>query len=95
MPAYVVASYRVTDPDGYGSYPEEATKTLAAAGAEVIAVDLNTEVIEGEGYPVTVILKFESKDAMKAWYNSPEYQAVKGMRTENAEGTMVLVEGMA
>jgi uncharacterized protein (DUF1330 family) len=52
-------------------------------------------VIEGDAHPVTVILKFESKDAMKAWYNSPEYQAVIGLRTDNSEGSMVLIDGSA
>ena len=95
MAAFVVANYRVTDPEGYGSYPAHAQETLAKAGAEVIAVDLNSEAIEGEPNPVTVILKFESKDAMKAWYNSPEYQAAIGLRTDNSVGTMVLIEGPA
>lgn len=52
------------------------------------------EVMEGEPNPVTVILKFPSKDAMKAWYNSPEYQAVIGLRTDNSEGTMVVIDGI-
>ena len=92
MTAYVVANYIVNNPEGFESYPPAAQETLAAAGGEVIAVDMNSEVMEGEAYPVTVILKFESKEAMKAWYNSPEYQAVIGLRTDNADGTMVLIE---
>lgn len=95
MSAYVVANYQVTNPEGFESYAPAAQQTLAAAGAEVVAVDLNSEVIEGDLYPVTVILKFESKEAMKAWYNSEEYQAVIGLRTDNAEGSMVLLDGPA
>ena len=95
MSAYVVANYQVTNPEGFESYAPAAQQTLAAAGAEVIAVDLNSEVIEGDLYPVTVILKFESKEAMKAWYNSEEYQSVIGLRTDNAEGSMVLLDGPA
>ena len=94
MSAYVVANYKVTNPEGFGPYAQGAQETLAAHGAEVIAVDLDSEVVEGEPYPVTVILKFESKEAMKNWYNSPEYQAVIGLRTDNSEGTMVLLQGM-
>jgi len=94
MSAYLVATYRVTNPEGYGPYPDAASETLASAGAEGIAIDMDTDVMEGEGYPITVILKFESKDAIKAWYTSPEYQAVKGLRTDNTEGSIVLVEGL-
>ena len=50
--------------------------------------------MEREPNPVNVILKFPSKDAMKAWYNSPEYQAVIGLRTDNSEGTMVVIDGI-
>lgn len=94
MSAYVIANYRVTNPEAFEPYAAAASETLVRAGAEVVAVDLDTEVIEGESCPVTVILRFPSKDAMKAWYNSPDYQAVIGLRTENAEGTLVLVNGM-
>jgi uncharacterized protein (DUF1330 family) len=95
MAAFVVANYQVTNPEGFGAYPEAATKTLDAAGAEVVAVDLNSEIIEGNSNSVTVILKFESKDAMKAWYNSPEYQEIIGLRTDNSEGSMVVIDGPA
>ncbi len=93
MPAYIVANYTVTNPGGYGDYPQKATETLVAHGAEVVAVDLNSEVLEGKPQPVTVILRFGSKEAAKAWYDSPEYQAIIGLRANNSEGTMVLIEG--
>lgn len=94
MAAYVIANYEVTNPDAFAPYPAAATETLQAHGAEIIAVDMNSEILEGDAKPVTVILKFASKDAMKKWYNSPEYQAIIGLRTDNAEGSMVLVESL-
>ena len=92
MAAYVVANYNVTNPQGFEPYPLAATGTLDAHGAEVVAVDLNSEAVEGEPGKVTVILKFSSKEAMKKWYDSPEYQDIIGLRTDNSEGTMVLLE---
>ena len=44
--------------------------------------------------PQTVIIKFESTDAAKAWYNSSEYQAVVGKRLEATSGFAVLSESM-
>ena len=41
---------------------------------------------------MTVILKFASKAAAMAWYNSPEYQAIKHHRIDNTEGTAVVVD---
>ena len=92
MTAYFLASYRITDPAGYESYVSAVMPTLQAHGCEVIAADNASQVIEGEPNAVTVILKFASKEAAMAWYVSPEYQAIKHHRTDNTEGTAVLVD---
>ncbi|MDT8398507.1 MAG: DUF1330 domain-containing protein [Pseudomonadales bacterium] len=92
MAAYIVANYRITRPEAFQAYPAAASPTLQAHGAEVLAIDINSEVIEGEPAPVTVVLKFASKDAAKAWYNSPEYQQALPYRTDNSEGFMVLLD---
>ena len=44
--------------------------------------------------PQTVIIKFESTEAAKAWYNSPEYQAVVGKRLEATDGFAVISQSM-
>jgi uncharacterized protein (DUF1330 family) len=93
MSAYVVVSYRVTHPEGFAPYAPAAIPTLMAHGAEVIVADSASHAIEGAPGDRTVILKFASKEAAMAWYNSPEYQAVIKLRTDNSEGTMVLVDG--
>ena len=92
MSAYFIASYRITDPAGYEPYVPAVIPTLQAHGCEVLAADYTSQAIEGEPNAVTVILKFASKAAALAWYNSPEYQAIKHLRTDNTEGTAVLVD---
>ena len=37
MAAYLIANYRITNPESYGAYPSAALATLAAHGAEVLA----------------------------------------------------------
>ena len=91
-PAYFIASYRITDPAGYASYVPAVMPTLLAADCEVLAADYASQVIEGAPGEVTIILKFASREAALAWYNSPEYQAIKHLRTDNSEGTAVLVD---
>jgi len=93
MAAYFVANYRVTNPEGYANYVPVVGPTLAAHGAEVLAADSAGEVVEGEPRDVTVVLKFASKEAARAWYNSPEYQDVVHFRTDNSEGHAVIVDG--
>ncbi len=94
MSVFVVGQGRVEDPEKLNQYAQAAGPTVMAAGGKVIANDASSEVVEGEPPgPRTVILEFESKEAFRAWYDSPEYQAILGMRLEAAPGTLVVAEG--
>jgi uncharacterized protein (DUF1330 family) len=84
--AYVVANYRVTNPESYEAYPSAVGPILAAHGAEILVADLESEVSEGEAGPVTVVLKFPTMEAARAFYDSPEYREIIHLRTDNTEG---------
>ena len=92
MTAYFIASYRITNPAGYEPYVPAVIPTFPAHQCEVLAADYASQAIEGAPNAVTVILKFASKAAAMAWYNSPEYQAIKHHRIDNTEGTAVVVD---
>jgi uncharacterized protein (DUF1330 family) len=95
MAAYFIAQYVVKDPKLYGEYQAAGAPTIAAAGGEVVAFDVAAETIEGTPPgPTTVIVKFESSEAAKAWYESPEYQAALPKRLEATEGFAVLSQSM-
>jgi len=79
MAAYLVANFRITDEDGMQKYREEVIPQLMKAGCEFVASG-DGEAAEGFPAPVVVILKFESMETGKKWYNSPEYQAIKHLR---------------
>jgi uncharacterized protein (DUF1330 family) len=93
MAGYFVANYRITNQAGYKEYLAAAGPSLAAHGAERVIVDRDCELLEGSAREVTVVLRFPSKAAAKAWYDSPEYQAIVHLRTDNSEGIAVLAEG--
>ncbi len=95
MSAYLVANYRITNPDGYAAYPPAVAPTLEPFGGELVIADFDSEAIEGRPSPVTIVVKFPSKEAAKAWYQSDEYQAVVNLRTDNTEGFVVFVDGVA
>ena len=95
MSAYLVANYRITNPDGYAAYPPAVAPTLEPFGGELVIADFASEAIEGQPLPVTIAVKFPSKEAAKAWYQSDEYQAVVNLRTDNTEGFVVFVDGVA
>ncbi len=92
MAAYLVANYRITKAESYGAYPPAVMPTLAAHGVEVLVADYESEVVEGQPSSVTIVLKFASKEAARAWYDSPEYQEIVHLRTDNSEGFLVFAD---
>ena len=92
MAAYLVANYRVTNPEAYQAYPPAVLPTLKQHGAQLLVADFNGESLEGEPAPVTVVVKFASKEALRAWYDSPEYQDIAHLRKDNTEGNLVCVD---
>jgi uncharacterized protein (DUF1330 family) len=93
MAGYFVANYTITNQAEYQKYLESVGPSLAAHGAERVVVDRDSELLEGTAGKVTVVLRFATKAAAQAWYESPEYQAVVHLRTDNVEGVGVIAEG--
>ena len=94
MSAYLVSNFAITNQDGYQLYLQMVRKTLMDHGAEVLAADYTSEALEGTPGPVTVVMKFASKEAAKGWHESPEYQAIIHHRLDNTDkGMGILCEG--
>ena len=95
MPAYFIAQYVVNDRDTYQDYAQGAGPTIAKYGGEMVAFDVAAETIEGEPPgPQTVVLKFESVEKVREWYDSADYQAVVGKRLASTTGFAVLSKDM-
>ena len=93
MSAYLVYNYTITDPEKYGAYPPAAMPTLADHDVEVLVADYESEAKEGSPAPVTVVLRFASKEAAMAWYESSAYQSIAHHRTDNTDGVVILCDG--
>ncbi len=95
MAAYFIAQYVVKDPKLYREYQLAAGQTIQASGGELVAFDVAAETIEGTPPgPQTVIVKFESVEAAKAWYRSSGYQTVVGKRLAATQGFAVIAQSM-
>ena len=95
MAAYFIAQYVVNDPKLYREYQAAAAPTIQACGGEVVVFDVAAETIEGTPPGRhTVIVKFESTKAAKAWYESPGYQAAVGKRLASTDGFAVISQSM-
>ena len=91
MAAYIICSYDIADPKGYERYVPGVVPLLQKHGAEVLVADYDSKVLEGEKRGVYVVLRFESEKAALAWYNDPEYEAVRKFRLNSSRhGSMVL-----
>ncbi|MCP3988771.1 MAG: DUF1330 domain-containing protein [Actinomycetia bacterium] len=87
MAGYFVLHTRWHTLDRLDEYQRGAQTSLAEYGAKSLVYDVRPEVVEGESnLAATVILEFADLETAKAWYNSPGYQAVLGIRLQASEG---------
>ena len=93
MAGYFVANYTITNQAGYQQYLAAVGPTLEAHGAERVVVDRACDPLEGSAGQVTVVLRFATKAAATAWYQSPDYQAIVHLRTDNTDGVGAIAEG--
>jgi uncharacterized protein (DUF1330 family) len=95
MAVYVVAQSRIENPEMLAEYVSGALPTIMSHGGRVIAFDETPQSIEGEiEHPRTVIVEFESEEAFRGWYDSPEYQEILPKRLNAAPGTLIVATGL-
>lgn len=94
-PAYVVMiRERMTDPAEFAQYQQMAPKARGDHNIVPLAFYGPQQVLEGPPAEGTVVLKFDSVDAARAWYDSPAYQEALAHRLKGAEYRVIVVEGI-
>jgi uncharacterized protein (DUF1330 family) len=95
MTAYLIADIEVTDPVGYEEYKKRAPAIIAAHGGRYLARGGASEVLDGTWWPRrSAIIEFPTLAAVKAFWESPEYQPVRAIRERCARSNLVVVEGL-
>ena len=89
MTAYLIANYDVTNEAGYQSYVAAVVPTILGHGGKILVAGPGSQPIEGGPGAITVVLEFPSMDKLRTWYDSPEYQKIIALRTDNTEGSVV------
>jgi uncharacterized protein (DUF1330 family) len=92
--AYFVVNSTVTDPAELASYREAVRATFDGHDVTVLVSTNEADAVEGQPRGERlVVLRFPDRDAFHAWYKSPAYQAIIGLRLASTDGFAVLADG--
>lgn len=94
MPVYIVAELTIQDRATYTIYEAGFAEIFQRYRGEVLAVDEQPTVLEGEWkHTRTVLLRFPDKAEADRWYRSPEYQALAQHRLRSSRANVALLQG--
>ncbi|MQY04585.1 DUF1330 domain-containing protein [Actinomadura macrotermitis] len=74
-------------------YLERIDATLAPYGGRFLVHGARAEVREGNWAGDLIIIGFPDLARARAWYDSPEYQAIIPLRADNSRGDILIVDG--
>ena len=92
MPVYVIGEADIINPEGMKAYGPMIVAAVKKYGGKYLARGARPQVLEGGPAHNILIIEFETADAARAWYASPEYQAAKAVRQGNSNLRLILVE---
>ena len=96
MPGYAIAHLRTPQiNDDVLEYIERIQATLDPFGGKFLVHGATVDVIEGSWPGTIVIIEFPTTDDARAWYESPDYQAILPLRTNHIDGEAIIVDGVA
>lgn len=95
MKAYAVAHLRDVDfNEQIAEYLRKIDATLEPYGGRFLVHGGRIHPLEGEFDAALVVVEFPDLDSARRWYESPGYQAILRLRTDNSRGVAFLVEGV-
>ncbi|MGF1619860.1 MAG: DUF1330 domain-containing protein [Rhodomicrobiaceae bacterium] len=95
MTSYAVAHLRsvVMGPD-IVAYVEAIDATLAPFNGRFLVHGGKKTILEGNWEGDLIVIAFPDAGSAERWYASPAYQAILPLRTGNAQGDVILIDGV-
>jgi uncharacterized protein (DUF1330 family) len=94
MPAYVVGTIRVTDPERWQRYVERVGATFGPHDGRVLLRGVASARLDGTVHgDRVVVIEFPDVGAARRWHASPEYQSLAPMRDAGADVVLTVYEG--
>ena len=94
MSGYYVLQIQWTSDDAQRTYVGRLGDMIEKHGGAFLVASKEYQVAEGSWKDgLFIIIKFPTMDALRAWYDSPEYQPVREFRLAHSRSDAVIVEG--
>jgi uncharacterized protein (DUF1330 family) len=95
MPAYAIGHLRnVAMGPAIVEYLERIDATLEPYGGRFIIHGGRPEVLEGDWRGDLIVIEFADLDRAREWYQSPAYQEIASLRSDNSDGEILLLDGV-
>jgi uncharacterized protein (DUF1330 family) len=94
MAAYMISRIRVTDEANFARYRDASIPVAGRFGAKYLARSDEIQILDGtdDGRRM-VIIEFPDMAQLRAFWDSPEYQAARELRLGAAEIDIVAIPG--
>jgi uncharacterized protein (DUF1330 family) len=76
-------------------YLRRIDATFEPYGGRFLVHGMPHEVLEGDWPGDLIIIEFPDRASAEGWYRSDAYQSILPLRTENADGSVIMVDGNA
>lgn len=91
MAVYMIASFDVADQAAYEAYVPGMMPILMKYGPEILVADYGATALEGQCRGVNVVIRFATEEALKAFYDDPDYRPFKELRLRSTANSTLLV----
>jgi len=93
MSALLSVSITVKNPEKFKEYVSQVPATMATHGGEMLGRGKLSKVFAGAvEHQIEAFFKFPNHDAVDAWYNSDDYQALVELREQAADMNIAVLE---
>jgi len=92
---YVITEIDVTDAEAFKEYAPKVQPSFAPFGGRYVVRGGQTQSFSGDAPKRVVVLAFDNIDQVRAWYDSPQYEALKAVRDKAGKVRIFAVEGVA
>jgi uncharacterized protein (DUF1330 family) len=96
MPAYAVGHIsEIAINRDVVKYLKRIDKTLEPFSGRFLVHGADPEILEGTFPGQLIIIEFPDLERARSWYNSTDYQEIVSLRTNNAESSIIIVDGVS